>query len=536
MGIRQGILGGTMAACACALGFAVPASAAPGDLDPSFGVGGRAPLTLEEGQGSVDVKIDSLGRPIVLTTTKGRAALLRFDDDGTLDETYAKDGKLEFLSNEFREDIQGTLTLTPDDRALALPKPHRLTSVDSTGRIEWRWEMPEQPYIYELAVLDDGSVLLGGERTLGPNYGNGAFWIQKRGPDGRVDRSFGQNSSMVTNFRQSWDAPKAIEVRSDGRIVAAGKSDGYDRDHGDGVAVAQYLPDGTLDPGFSGDGRLLIGGEGGQTIEFADATIDAGGGILIFGRSDYRTPVVYRLLENGGFDSSYSDDGVAELSPRMGDHSYDGGRIVPLRDGSALVLAGERIQRIGADGVVDRSFGGEDAFLRVPDAEFLGAAELPDGRIMAVSGGYRTEDVGVFRLLTAPGPHDADADGVADDVDSCADAPATNEDGCPHFQRRLRIRFSPKRGIFRAILQGKPRYGYDCFEDVEIVRRFNGTTFPVASDDTGRAYAQHPDPRPGVYIARAPESVTQDAICAALETPPIDVAGATEVVRAETTG
>ena len=540
MGIRRGILGGTMAACACALGLSAPASAAPGDLDPSFGVGGRAQLTLEDGEGSVDVKVDSLGRPLVLTTTKGRAALLRFDEDGTLDETYAKDGKREFLSNEFRGDNEGVLALTPDDRALAIPKPFRLTSVDSTGRIEWRWEMPEQPYVVELAALDDGSVLLGGG---GPSSGDDrdryrAFWIQKRGPDGRVDRSFGQNSSVVTNFRQSYDSPSAIDTRSDGRIVAAGESDGYDRRHGDGVAIAQYLPDGTLDPGFSGDGRLVLGGEGrGHSIEFADATVDADDGILVFGYDEARAAaVVYRLLEDGTYDPSFGTGGLVALSPRMRHYDRDGGGIVPLRDGGALVLAGERIQRITAAGIVDRSFGGDDAFLRVPEAEFLGAAELPDGRIMAVSGGYGADDVGVFRLLAEPGPSDGDADGIGDEVDACPDAASENEDGCPRFQRRLHIRFSPKRDIFRAILQGKPRYDYNCSEVVEIVRRFRGTTFPVASDDSGWAYARRPHPLPGVYIARAPRSVRQDAICEALETPPIDVAGATDLVRAETTG
>ena len=73
---------------------------------------------------------------------------------------------------------------------------------------------------------------------------------------GDLDSSFGSNGTVTTSFGgSSFAAANAIVIQSDGKIVGAGAA-GTTSGNRD-FALARYLPNGSLDPSFGGDGTVL---------------------------------------------------------------------------------------------------------------------------------------------------------------------------------------------------------------------------------------------------------------------------------------
>lgn len=134
-------------------------------------------------------------------------------------------------------------------------------------------------------------------------------------PPGTFDTSFGARGISHPAFNDG--EPFAVTIQPDGRILTAG-------DCGQRVGVARLLPDGTPDPTFGdhgttcfdrralysewmtaramtlqADGKILVAGEYGTTIESADHSI-----------STIKQGLILRLNADGSVDSSFGDDGM----------------------------------------------------------------------------------------------------------------------------------------------------------------------------------------------------------------------------------
>src|SRR5581483_4236629 len=119
------------------------------------------------------------------------------------------------------------------------------------------------------------------------NGGNEDFALVRYLPDGTLDGDFGSGGIVTTAIGTVNDEALAVAIQSDGRIVAAGYShNGANRD----LALARYLPDGTLDTTFSGDGKVSVpigtGGNAGDDEARAIA-IQPDGKIVIAGLSAF---------------------------------------------------------------------------------------------------------------------------------------------------------------------------------------------------------------------------------------------------------
>ena len=94
-----------------------------------------------------------------------------------------------------------------------------------------------------------------------PPAGGGAntdFALMRFLPDGRPDPTFGTAGRVTTDFGRQEEA-RAVALQPDGRIVVAGRISMPVPVQGAlffVIALARYMPDGSLDPTFSGDGRM----------------------------------------------------------------------------------------------------------------------------------------------------------------------------------------------------------------------------------------------------------------------------------------
>lgn len=79
-----------------------------------------------------------------------------------------------------------------------------------------------------------------------------AFALARYRPDGDLDSSFGSEGKVLTRFGPDGSAQaNAVEILPGGGLIVAGSVGGS-------AGLARYLPDGSLDPSFSSDGKLLI--------------------------------------------------------------------------------------------------------------------------------------------------------------------------------------------------------------------------------------------------------------------------------------
>ena len=102
---------------------------------------------------------------------------------------------------------------------------------------------------WDAVVQPDGRIVVAGSNGFGPGSG---FALARYLPDGSLDPTFSGDGKLTTNFPAGYGRALGVALQPDGKIVAAGSADQF--------AVARYNSDGTLDETFSGDGL--------QTVEF----------------------------------------------------------------------------------------------------------------------------------------------------------------------------------------------------------------------------------------------------------------------------
>jgi uncharacterized delta-60 repeat protein len=251
--------------------FAVLRYLADGTLDPSFGGHGivRTPRAAHF-RGGEDLAIQPNGTIVVVGTAgesrvKTAFAVARFRPNGTEDRSFGGDGRVvtPFASGQAR-----AVALQPDGRivvagynsfGLALARYLPNGALDRTfggdGKVgHWAPSSPPSAmYALAVAIQPDGRILAAG------GYDFFLMGIARFLPHGRLDPSFGGDGVVRTDVKGAEQALNALALQPDGRILAAGSSwphesitEGVPR-----FVVIRYLRDGSLDPSWGGDGKVV---------------------------------------------------------------------------------------------------------------------------------------------------------------------------------------------------------------------------------------------------------------------------------------
>jgi uncharacterized delta-60 repeat protein len=147
--------------------------------------------------------------------------LARYNANGMVDQRFGTGGKVAFVRQE-------------------------LSEVNAQ-----RGNFSNLPYtcqgLCQVVIQKDGKILAAGS----PWRSNFAF--VRVSPDGQVDSSFGHAGKVITTLGSQGDALGALALQGDGKIVAVGTCANARHTN---VAVLRYNTDGSLDPSFSGDGKV----------------------------------------------------------------------------------------------------------------------------------------------------------------------------------------------------------------------------------------------------------------------------------------
>jgi uncharacterized delta-60 repeat protein len=191
----------------------------------------------------------------------------------------------------------------------------------------------------DMAIQSDGKIVAVGYSDAGGSYD---FALARYNTDGSLDLGFGSGGIVLTDFSGSGsdDLARTIAIQTDGKIVAAGRSDAGG---GDDFALARYNTDGSLDLGFGSGGIVLTDFSGGGSTDYTNAlAIQTDGKIVAAGRSDaggsYDFPLA-RYNTDGSLDLGFGSGGIV-LTDFSGGGSWDEALAVAIQADGKIVAAG----------------------------------------------------------------------------------------------------------------------------------------------------------------------------------------------------
>lgn len=327
-------------------------TAAPGDLDTTFGNGGI--VITNNFSYDADISIQPDGKIIVLSVSEFGVA--RYNSNGSLDTSFGNGGKV-------------------------------YTSVGSG---------PD--FSFSVAIQADGKIVVAGQGNDGSNR---FFALVRYNTNGTLDNSFNGTGIVTTPVGNSGGAAFSVAIQADGKIVAFGGSSG-------GFTTVRYKSDGSLDTSFGGTGIVVT--SIGSSNYARSMAIQADGKIIAAGRNGNRDFAVVRYNADGTLDNSFGGSGII-ITPVY--DSYGGTTALAIQSDGKIIAAGSGSNgstaadfvfvRYNPNGSLDTSFGGSGkviiSFGNYLDYAFSVAIQK-DSKIVAVGASENglSQDMAVVRL------------------------------------------------------------------------------------------------------------------------------------------
>ena len=181
-----------------------------------------------------------------------------------------------------------------------------------------------------------GMILLPDEKIV--SVGNNtnttlAILISRHNADGTPDNSFNSTGTKRIDFGSAYEFCYSVLAQSDNKLVLAGSSNGN-------AALARLLPDGDFDDSFSDDGKVTLSFGVGNGSAFQKIILQPDGKIIAIGEA-YNTSsfdfAVARFDSNGSVDASFGTDGKTTVNFN---NFNDFGRNAVLQSDGKIVIVG----------------------------------------------------------------------------------------------------------------------------------------------------------------------------------------------------
>jgi uncharacterized delta-60 repeat protein len=371
------------------------ARAIDGDLDPSFGNGGRVMTDLAHSTDIANaVAIQDDGKLVVVGTTykdndysDEDFAVARYNPDGTLDPSFGNHGRV-------RTDFPGlaavpsSVVIQPDGKIVvaggAFPLftflgDFKIVRYNPNGSLDASFgnggivtsTFPGQgSYAFAVALQPDGKIVAAGTDFVefsNDDSSNTDFALERYNPDGTTDSTFGIAGQVTTDFDGFNDDAFSILVQPDGKLVAVGSAKNpttlYD------FAAVRYLSDGSIDTTFGIEGRVRTD-FGTQGFDQARSAVLAPNGKIVaagLATSEdglHQRFAVARYTSNGVLDTNFSGDGRRQID--FGSCCQSAAKVLLQNDGKIITVGYANTEdsdsdfllaRLGPHGALDPTFG-----------------------------------------------------------------------------------------------------------------------------------------------------------------------------------
>ena len=350
--------------------------AAAGDLDTTFDGDGIVTTDFGSDDGAVDVAIQADGKIVAAGSSGGKFALARYNSDGSLDTTFGTGG---LVTTAFASDSGGGAVAIQSDGKIvhagikfagvdnfALARYNIDGSLDTTfgtgGLVTTNMGFAAA---HDVAIQADGKIVAVGTDDV-------RFALARYNSDGSLDTTFDGDGKVFTAMGTVGVAAFGLAIQSDGKILAAGDSDGN-------FALARYNSDGSLDTTFDGDGLVTTAfasdsGGGAVAIQSDGKIVHAG---IKFAGVDNFALARYNI--DGSLDTTFGTGGL--VTTEMG--SEPAHNVAIQADGKIVALGGSfALARYNSDGSLDTTFGTGGKVFTAMGTEAFGLAIQSDGKIV----------------------------------------------------------------------------------------------------------------------------------------------------------
>lgn len=395
----------------------ITSAAVPGDLDPTYGNGGKAitPFSTDAFVGSAAVQPDG---KLVLVGASDSFLIARYTLNGSLDPTFGTNGiRITPFSIRTR-----AVAVQPDGKIIvagsglgSLPVSFALFRLNPDGSTDNTFggglviiNFPSsESQIYDIALQPDGKIVVGGEVSFSNSFG-----LARLTANGALDPTFGSGGTIMANMGGAATA-FAIAVQPDLKVVAVGVVS-------NDFAVARINPDGQFDQGFGNGGKIITSFSAGQDLA-ADVVLQPDGKIVAAGHGSFGSGsspqgVIVRYNSNGTPDGGFGQGGTVTISG-----ASNRSKSLALQNNGKILVAGHvlkptpfqtdfNVLRLNTDGSPDGSFGtggtvitdfgAEDtpsALVLQPDGKAIAAGQTLNHATNPVTGGFA-----LARYLLAP--------------------------------------------------------------------------------------------------------------------------------------
>ncbi len=399
--------------------FAVARCNADGSPDNSFDGDGIATTSFGGDDKGNAVAIQSDGKILVAGYTGFNVAVARYNANGSPDNSFDSDGKVVTVS--------GTSTAPP---SILLQSDGKILVSTTTGNdfsvLRFNTNgSPDNSFdgdglaAIDLGATDDratcmalqsnGKIIVGGFRLMpvAKDYA-----LVRFNNDGSPDNSFDGDGKLSGYFGASYDIGSSMAVQTDGKIVVAGWTGPVDLGSNNDFALARYNPDGTLDNTFDGDGKVVTPITASADEKAFAVAIQSDGKIVAAGISRINgntyDAVVVRYNTNGTLDNSFDGDGIAIIAPTSGNDFVNDMVIQP--NGKILLAGSGFMARLNTNGAPDNTFDGDGIASTFSGSNGTLALQS-DGKIMI--GGSIGGDFALARYNSNGSPDNSfDGDGL----------------------------------------------------------------------------------------------------------------------------
>lgn len=352
-----------------------------GNLDNSFNGNGLVVTGSSNGvnDNGWAVLVQDDEKIILAGSSDGRIGVIRYNDDGSLDDTFGSNGIV--LTTYGNDDIYGIGAAIQDDQRIIVGGAVNISSewdysvakYNPDGSLDLTFGNDGIAIAYRdgddlsraFCLQTDGKILVGGYSVFIDPWPSFEFSIQRFNPDGSVDSSFGTDGLAHINKQGHLNELWSIAVQEDGKIVAAGETYDQNGDNADFVLI-RFNTNGIPDTSFNSTGMVLTDFNNGSHDYATSVAIQSDDKIVVGGYSSSNSDedlAIARYNPDGSLDLTFNQDG--KLTTDLGSF-WDNGRAITIQPDGKIVLAGIAdsptdvdyiLARYNPDGEIDNSFG-----------------------------------------------------------------------------------------------------------------------------------------------------------------------------------
>lgn len=349
------------------------AYAQDGTLDLSFGSGGKVSTnvgTFNDRGNAITLQRD---RKILVAGESNNGSkklftIIRYQSNGLVDSTFGNAG-VAFIDFGTSGCVANAIAIQSDQKIIvgghnntdfAIARLHTNGTIDSSfnadGKVTTSFGTASNfEYISALTILNDGKIIAAGTRFSG-NYD---VALAKYNSDGSLDTTFDLDGKVTTAHPNGLNEyGNAMAIQNDAKILVAGYiSTGSTTD----FQIIRYNSDGSLDAGFSFDGKVIT--DFGTTQDVANSIkMQNDGKIVVVGSSSNGINTFFaiaRYHSDGTLDTSFDSDG--KVNTAFGTDNTSGNSVYIQNDAKIIVAGSSNsnfaLARYATNGTLDPSFG-----------------------------------------------------------------------------------------------------------------------------------------------------------------------------------